>query len=68
MRLPHALLPLLLQACWATAQDFPAADKAIAFQGEWTVPPSDRVSGCRGHRAGTQGGDQMPERGPGPFP
>lgn len=36
MRLAHALLPLLLQACWAAAQDLPAAERAIAFQGEWT--------------------------------
>ena len=36
MRLPRALLPLLLQACWASAQDDPLASRAIAFQGEWT--------------------------------
>lgn len=36
MRLPRALLPLLLQACWASAQDDPVASRAIAFQGEWT--------------------------------
>lgn len=42
MRLAHALLPLLLQACWATAQDLPAAERVIAFQGEWTC----RISNC----------------------
>lgn len=36
MRLPRALLPLLLQACWASAQDDTVASRAIAFQGEWT--------------------------------
>uniref|UniRef100_A0A452DRB9 Collagen alpha-1(VI) chain n=1 Tax=Capra hircus TaxID=9925 RepID=A0A452DRB9_CAPHI len=32
MRLPRALLPLLLQACWASAQDDTVASRAIAFQ------------------------------------
>lgn len=35
MRLAPVLLPLLLQACRVTAQDLPAAERAIAFQGEW---------------------------------
>ncbi|ELV12904.1 Collagen alpha-1(VI) chain [Tupaia chinensis] len=32
MRLAHTLLPLLLQACWAWAQDDPAASRVMAFQ------------------------------------
>lgn len=36
MRLASALLLLLLQACWAAAQDDTAAVRTVAFQGEWT--------------------------------
>lgn len=35
MKLAHALVPLLLQACWVAAQDVPGNDRAVAFQGEW---------------------------------
>lgn len=34
MKLARALLPLLLQACWATAQDVSGNARAVAFQGE----------------------------------
>lgn len=34
MKLARALLPLLLQACWATAQDDLIDTRAVAFQGE----------------------------------
>lgn len=63
MRLVHALLPLLLQACGAPAQDLPAPDRAIAFQGEWTAA----LRLCL-PLPGTLGGDQTPECSPGPFP
>lgn len=34
MKPARALLPLLLQACWAAAQDVPGNARAVAFQGE----------------------------------
>lgn len=54
MSLPRVLLALLLQACWATAQDDVAASRAIAFQGEWTCRVWDSGLGCRARPAWTR--------------
>lgn len=63
MRLAHALLPLLLQAGWAAAQDLPANDRAVAFQGEQTCRPPTASPA-----AGDAGRGPDARCSPGPFP